>query len=82
MGWEGGWCFGHYVSLPDIIVCFPKVMLHLLHHPGKLVRGYWPKTEDGIFRVTAPTSEVFIVFWIWTLKFSLIILTSVIIGLW
>ena len=78
---EGSQCIGHDGWLTAIAVGFPKVMLRLLHLPGKLAQGSHTKVEYVIFQFTAPTLEFGIGFGNWTLGFGLSLLTSALLGL-
>ena len=78
---EGSWCLSHYGWLTAIAVVFPNVPFHILHCPGKLVRGFWTKVKDVTLQVTAPALEVCMGFRLWTLGFGSILLTSVLLEL-
>ena len=56
--WKGIWCLGHDSWLAPISVGCHKVLIQILHCPGKLVRSSQPKDEDVTFQVTAKTLEV------------------------
>ena len=56
-------------------------MLHLLHSLGEIFQSSRTKVKYVAFQVTAPTLEVGLVFWIWTLGFGTIILIYILIGL-
>ena len=43
---EGYQCLVHYGWLPDISVGRPNMPLQLLHNPGELFQGYWPRVKD------------------------------------
>ena len=78
---EGSRCLGHDEWLAAIYVVYPKVPFHLLHCPGEIVRGFWPKVEDVTFQITELALEVGIGFRIWTLGFFSSILTSSLLGI-
>ena len=74
-------CLGHNLCLTAIDVGRPKLPLHILNLPGKLVQGFRHKIEDLTFQVTPLTLEVGLVFGLWTLVFVPSLLASVLLVL-
>ena len=55
---EGFQYLVNYVWLTAITIGLPKISLHLLHCPVKLIQVSWLKVEDITFEVGAPTRAV------------------------
>ena len=70
-------CIGPCVWLKYIPVGWLNIPLHLLHFPGKLVQGSWPKVKYITFYAGVPTHAVSLGFKLRTLVLGRSLLTLV-----